>query len=167
MRAWVIVVLLVIVGIVGAWVGYWIGHALGWTSNAEFPLRIGGGDWAIGLSGLASFGSVIAGAGWLVARPLLRIRRLLATGTPAHATVRRMWRTGLYVARLGDRARHQLSFDVDVHPDGGRDYAATALGLMTEPEEAALMPGAEVTVRVDTAHPTSVVVVGPIAAGAG
>ena len=52
MKAWKIVVSLVVIGIVGAWVGYWIGHALGWTSNAEFPLRIGGGDWAIGLSGL-------------------------------------------------------------------------------------------------------------------
>lgn len=47
MKAWVIVVLAIAAGIVGAWLGYWIGHALGWTTNAVWPLQIGGGDRAI------------------------------------------------------------------------------------------------------------------------
>ena len=81
--------------VVGAWLGYWVGHALGWTTNAEWPLRIGGGDRAILLSILASFASVMAVVGLLVGRPLQRERRLLATGRQAHATVRRAWRTGL------------------------------------------------------------------------
>ena len=66
MRAWVIVVLAIAAGVVGAWLGYWIGHSLGWTTNAVWPLQIGGGDRAILLSILASFASVMAVAWWLV-----------------------------------------------------------------------------------------------------
>jgi hypothetical protein len=167
MKAWKIVVILVFIGIVGAWVGYWIGHALGWTTNAEFPLRIGGGDRAIGLSILVSFGSVMAGAGWLIARPLRRIQRLAATGIPGHATIRRTWRTGLYMARRSDNPRHEVGFELEVHPDGGRDYTTTGTGLLTEADEAALKPGAEATVRIDPSHPSFVVVVGPMVAAAG
>jgi uncharacterized membrane protein YeaQ/YmgE (transglycosylase-associated protein family) len=35
MRSWVSVLVLVVIGIVGAWAGCWIGHALGWSTNAE------------------------------------------------------------------------------------------------------------------------------------
>jgi hypothetical protein len=166
MRAWMIVVFLVVVGIVAAWAGYWIGHALGWSTNAEFPLRIGGGDRAILLSFLVSFGSVMLGAWWLVARPMARIRRLVATGAPGHATIRRARRTGIYAAQSGGPGRHQLAFELDVHPDGGGDYAAKALGMLTPAEEAAIKPGAEVSIRVDPAHPSAVAVVGPLAMGA-
>ena len=69
-----IVLTLVIVGIVGAWTGYWIGHALGWTTDAEFPLRIGGGDGAIALSIGVSFLSVLAGRWLLVWRHPRRTR---------------------------------------------------------------------------------------------
>lgn len=167
MRAWVIIVLLVIIGIVGAWVGYWVGDALGWSTGAEFPLRIGGGERAIGLSILFSFGSVMAGIGWLVARPLRNIDHLAQTGAPGHATVRRAWRTGLYMNRMGDKPRHQLGFEVEVHPEDGGDYVTTAAGVLTEAEEAALKPGAEASVRFDPAHPTHVVVIGPLGAAAG
>lgn len=163
MRAAVIVLALVAIGIVGAWVGYWIGHAFGWTTDAEFPLRIGAGAWAIGLSILVSFLSVMAGIGWFVARPLARMRRLLATGAPGHATVRRVWRTGLFMRSRGGPSRHQLGFELDVHPDDGGVYRTTATGLLDEAGEASLAPGAEVTIRYDPAHPASVAVVGPMA----
>jgi len=166
MRAWVIVVMLVAIGIVGAWVGYWIGHALGWTTGAEFPLTIGAGDRAIGLSILVSFGSVMAGVGWFIARPLSRMRRLLATGATGQATVRRMWRTGLFMRSRGRVGQHQLAFELDVHPDGGTDYTASATGLLDEVQEAAVGPGMDVTIRYDPAHPMSVAVVGPLATSA-
>ena len=167
MRAWMIVLVLVVIGIVGAWAGYWIGHAVGWSTDAEFPFRIGAGDRAIGLSIGVSFLSVMAGVGWFVARPLRRVRRLLATGVPGHATIRRVWRTGLYLAPRGGSGQHQLGFELEVHPDGGRDYVTTATGLLSEAEEAALTPGAEVTVRYDPVHPSSVAVVGPMATAGG
>jgi hypothetical protein len=57
------VVLIVICGIVGGWAGYWTGHAAGWSVNAEWPLRIGGGTGAILLSiGLSVLGVVLAWA---------------------------------------------------------------------------------------------------------
>jgi hypothetical protein len=167
MKAWKIVLLLVAIGIVGGWVGYWVGHALGWTTDAEFPLRIGAGERAIGLSILVSFASVMAGVGWFVARPLWRTRRLLASGTPGHATVQRFWRTGMTMTSGGDVRRREIGFELEVHPDDGSAYAARALGLLSEADEAALAPGAEVTIRYDPAHRTSVAVVGPLATSVG
>jgi hypothetical protein len=166
MRAWVIVLLLVAIGIVGALAGYWIGHALGWSTDAEFPLRIGGGERAIGLSILLSFGSVMAGAGMLVAWPQYRTRHLIAVGTPGHGTIRRAWRTGL-TATSGGVKRHQLGFELEMHPEGGAGYPAKALGMLDEAAEAQLAPGGEVLVRFDPAHPRSVAVVGPLVPVAG
>ena len=57
------VVLIVLCGIVGGWGGYWIGHSLGWSTNAEWPLRIGGGTGAILCSmGLAVIAVALAWA---------------------------------------------------------------------------------------------------------
>jgi hypothetical protein len=167
MRAWVIVLVLVIVGIVGAWVGYWIGHALGWTTNSEFPLTLGGGERAIGLSIGLSFVSVL-GAGWLlIGMPQRRLQELAVTGAPGRARILRMWRTGIYVARRSDRPRHELAFEIEMHPESGPPYGTTAKGLLTEDEEARLGPGTEASVRYDPSHPSSVVVVGPMVPSAG
>jgi hypothetical protein len=129
------------------------------------PLTIGDGERAIGLSILVSFLCVMAGLAWFVARPMLRTRRLLANGRATHATVRREWRTGLTAGRLlmgSGVQRHQVAFELEVHPDDGGDYAARALALLTDDEEAAIKLGDEVAIRVDPDHPRSVAVVGPI-----
>ncbi len=157
MRAWVIVVLLVVTGIVGGWVGYWVGHAFGWTTNAEWPLRIGGGGRAILLSMGLSFLSVMAGLWWLVVRPLRRDRRLLATGRRARATIRRVWRTGVRASLLGG-PDSQLGFDLEVHPDGRDAYPAHATGMVRPAEVDAFAPGVEVSVRFDPSAPSHVVV---------
>jgi hypothetical protein len=160
MRAWVIVVIAIVAGIAGAWVGYWVGHALGWTTNAVWPLQVGGGDRAILLSILASFGSVMAVAGWFVARPLRRERRLLATGRQAHATVLKAWRTGLTARDAEGRTRKQLAFDLEVHPDGGPAYTVRTTDLVDASALDAFEPGVEVNVRYDPAHRTRVAVEG-------
>ena len=161
MRSWVSVLVLVLIGIVGAWVGYWIGHALGWTTNAEFPLKIGGGDRAIGLSIGVSFLSVMAGLWSVITRPLLGVRRLLATGTPGHATVRKVWRVGVHVSRP-DRSERELGFELAVHPDNGEDYTVKAMGIVNDADEPTLTPGAEVAIRYDPSRPSRVAVVGPL-----
>jgi hypothetical protein len=165
MKAWVIVITLIILGVIGALAGYWIGHAVGWTTDAEFPLRIGGGERAIGLSIVLSIGAVMAGAGWLVARPLRRTRRLIAEGVEGHATVLRFWRTGL-TASGADGKRHQVAFDLEMHTGDGGDYPAKALAMLDEAAEAGLAPGGDVVVRYDPGHPRSVAVVGPTAPAA-
>jgi hypothetical protein len=41
---------MVVGGFIGAYAGYWIGYLFGWSSDAEWPLRVGGGTGAILLS---------------------------------------------------------------------------------------------------------------------
>jgi len=160
MRAWVIVVLAIAAGVVGAWVGYWIGHALGWTTNAEWPLRIGGGDRAILLSIGLSVLSVAAVGGWFVALPLRRERRLLATGRQAHATVLKAWRTGLTARDAAGKTRKQLGFELEMHPDGGAAYRVHTADMLDADTLDAFAPGVEVNVRYDPARPTRVAVEG-------
>jgi hypothetical protein len=158
MKAWVIVVLAIAAGVVGAWLGYWAGHALGWTTNAVWPQQIGGGDRAILLSILASFASVMAVAWWFVGRPLRRERRLLATGRQAHATVRKAWRTGLSARDAAGKTRQQLGFELEVHPNGGGAYTVHTTDMVDAATVDAFAPGVEVNVRYDPAHPERVAV---------
>jgi hypothetical protein len=54
------VLLMVLGGLVGGYFGYWIGHLAGWSTDADWPSRIGGGQGAIALSiGLAVLGVFI------------------------------------------------------------------------------------------------------------
>jgi MFS family permease len=157
MRAFVTIVLAIVAGIVGGWVGYWIGHAFGWTTNAVWPWQVGGGDRAIFLSILASMGSVAAVGGWLVARPMMQLRRLLANGRRARATVLRVWRTGFF-SQVGVRPWRELGFEVEVHPAGQAAYTARGRGHVNPADVGAFAPGAEVNVRYDPAKPTQVAV---------
>ena len=50
MRSWVRVLWMVVGGFIGAYAGYWIGYLFGWSSDAEWPFRVGGGTGAILLS---------------------------------------------------------------------------------------------------------------------
>jgi hypothetical protein len=159
MKAWVIVVIAVVAGIVGAWVGYWLGDALGWTTNAVWPLQIGGGDRAIVLSILLSFASVMSVVGWLVGQPLRRERRLLATGQKAHATILKVWRTGLSASGARGR-RRQLGFELEVHSGLGTAYRVRTTDMLNVAGLDAFAPGVEVDVRYDPAHPTRVAVEG-------
>jgi len=60
---------MVLGGIVGGYFGYWIGHLAGWSTDADWPFQIGGGQGAIAMSiGLAVLGVLIVGG-------LLRSRR--------------------------------------------------------------------------------------------
>lgn len=44
------VVTAVVVGVICGWGGYWLGHLAGWSADADWPVRIGGGTGAIVLS---------------------------------------------------------------------------------------------------------------------
>jgi MFS family permease len=58
---------MVLGGIVGGYLGYWLGHAAGWSTDAEWPFRIGAGIGAIALSiAFAVLGVVVTG--WLTMR---------------------------------------------------------------------------------------------------
>jgi hypothetical protein len=54
---------MVLGGLVGGRGDYWVGHLAGWSTNAVWPARIGGGTGAILLSiGLAAAGALVGGA---------------------------------------------------------------------------------------------------------
>jgi hypothetical protein len=159
MRAWIIVVLMVLAGIVGAWVGYWIGHFAGWSENAVWPLTIGGGTGAIVLSIALSFLSVWAVGLWLIARPLLRNRRLLTTGIKGHATILKVWRTGVSIKRLTGN-RRQVGVELEMHPANHTPYRTQTTYLADPAEEGKLHPGTEVDVRFDPSQPRSVAIEG-------
>jgi hypothetical protein len=53
---------MVLGGIVGGYFGYWIGHLTGWSTDAEWPFKIGGGQGAIAVSiALAVLGVLLVG----------------------------------------------------------------------------------------------------------
>ena len=53
---------MVLGGVVGGYFGYWIGHLAGWSTDADWPFKIGGGQGAIAMSiGLAVLGVLIVG----------------------------------------------------------------------------------------------------------
>lgn len=49
---------MVLGGLIGGYAGYWLGHLAGWSEDADWPFKIGGGDGAI----LMSIGMAVAGA---------------------------------------------------------------------------------------------------------
>lgn len=145
-------------GIVGAYGGYWIGHALGWSRDAEWPLRIGGGGAAIVLSVLTSLVCVgLAGvlATW---RAQHEHRRVLAGGVPAHAVIVRVWRTGIVVKNPRGGSLSQLGFELEVLVDETPPYRVRTTKLVAGPDMATMHPGIHVDIRYDPQHPTRVAI---------
>jgi hypothetical protein len=61
-RGFVRVLVMVLGGLIGGYAGYWIGHLAGWSTDADWPFKIGGGTGAILLSiALAVAGALAAG----------------------------------------------------------------------------------------------------------
>jgi hypothetical protein len=141
------VLVMVLGGFVGAYVGYWIGHLAGWSENAEWPFRIGGGDGAIGLSiGVAVVGVFLTGL--ILALPsAISARRISTTGHPARATVLEIWDLGLRTFGAGF-GRGQFGFELSLHTDRG-DRRVRGIQWLTPEELKAMVPGAEVMVRLD------------------
>jgi hypothetical protein len=73
-RSPVRVLLMVLGGLIAGYAGYWIGHLAGWSTDADWSLRIGGGTGAI----LLSIGMTVAGAA---------LPGLLRTGRRRHSPV--------------------------------------------------------------------------------
>jgi hypothetical protein len=157
------ILFMVLCGIVGAWVGYWIGHLAGWSENADWPLRIGGGTGAILLSmAFAVLGVALAGA-LLTVPSYRRAKRLLRAGTPARATVLEVKETGLRASGWNG-VRRQLCCQLEVHPSDGAAFHAQATQFMSVAEESSMQPGAEVGIRYDPAKPSRVAIERPVVA---
>lgn len=166
MRRALNVVVMVICGIIGGWAGYWIGHAAGWSENADWPGNIGGGTGAI-LLAIAMAVLFVWLAGLVIyILPQWRAGRVLRSGASAEATVVKVEKTGARRQIRGGLQR-QLTCELEVCPEAGPPYRARVTQFMAEAVEAALQPGARVTVRFDRAKPTRVAIEGPIVPASG
>jgi len=160
------ILFLVLCGAVGAWAGYWLGHLAGWSRDADWPGRIGGGSGAILLSiGMSVLFVVLAGL-LIFLTPQRGVRRVLEDGVPAQATVVRVAETGAQSwAPRG--TRHRVSCELEVRPSDGSPYRARTTQFVSEAVEEALRPGATVVIRFDPSKPTRVAIEGPIAPAVG
>jgi hypothetical protein len=166
MRKTLNVLIMVLCGVVGAWAGYWLGYLAGWSENAEWPGKIGGGSGAILLSiGMSVSFAVLAGI-VVFLFPGRGVRRVLESGAPAQATVVSAVETGAQTLGLKG-TRHQVSCDLEVCPSDGSPYRARTTQFLSEADEDALQPGATVAIRYDPARPKRVAIKGPAAPAAG
>jgi hypothetical protein len=149
---------MVAAGMAGAYGGYWIGHALGWSREAEWPLRIGGGGGAVVLSVLASLACVAIAGAWATWRAQHEHRRVIADGVSADAVIRRVWRTGIVVKRSGGGSMAQLGFELEVLPADAPPYRVRTAKLVAQEDLATMHPGIHVDVRYDANHPTRVAI---------
>jgi hypothetical protein len=148
---------MVLGGVVGGYLGYWLGHLAGWSTDADWPFKIGGGNGAIALSiGAAVLGVLVAG-GLLALPPILTTRRLAEGGARADATIVDRWSLGPGVSGLRS-GRRQYGILVEVRLPGGSLHLSHATQWLGSHEFAAMMPGRQVTVRYDPLHPDRVLV---------
>jgi len=166
MRKTLRVLFLVFCGVVGAWAGYWIGHLAGWSQDADWPGRIGGGSGAILLSiGMSVLFVVLAGL-LVFLTPQRGLRRVLESGAPAPATVLSVKETG--AQSWGPRGTcHQVTCELEVCPSDGSPYRARTTQFVSAAVEESLQPGAAVAIRYDPAKPRRVAIEGPVAPVAG
>jgi hypothetical protein len=78
-------------------------------------------------------------------------KRILATGTPAQATIMRIWETGTRVNN-----QPLVGFEVQVHPHGGHPYMAQTQMIISALQIPSIAPGAVVHCKFDPADPTKV-----------
>lgn len=150
--------MMVVAGIAGAYGGYWIGHGLGWSRQAEWPLRIGGGGGAIVLSVVTSLAGVAAAGTWATWRAHHQHRRVISDGLPAHAVILRVWRTGIVVKGPEGGSLAQLGFELQVQPPDVPPYRVRTTKLVSGPDLATMHPGIHVDVRYDPNHPKRVAI---------
>jgi hypothetical protein len=143
-------------GLVGGYAGYWIGHAAGWSTNADWPFRIGGGQGAILLSiGLSALGVLVAGLA-LALPSVYGSRSIRRAGRLIPATVVELWDLGFSAGF--SRGLRQVEFEVDVHLDGASSRRSHGVQWVRSSSLDRLTPGSEVMVSYDAARPTRVAI---------
>jgi hypothetical protein len=151
------VLLIVLGGIVGGYFGYWIGHLAGWSENADWPFRIGGGQGAILMSiGLAVVGVLVTGL-WLALPSYLKGRRVLETGTRVPGTILEAWNLGFRSTVPGEEVV-QYEFVIEFEPIHGMSRRDKVIQWVPAERAGELLPGNHVMVRYDPADPHQVAI---------
>ncbi len=147
----------VLIGLAAAWGGYWTGHAFGWSENADWPWRIGGGGGAILLAAGTALAAVLAAIGFIVWHPFYRSRRLNRSGRHAEGLVLDVHDTGVTLHHHG-ATLHQSEMELEVHPRGARPFVVHTYDYLDDEEAAHLLAGSAVSLRFDPAHPKRVAI---------
>lgn len=161
------VLAMVVGGVVGGWIGYWLGYALGWSTDAQWPWRIGAGTGAIVLSmAMAVLGVLLVGA-VIALPPYLTERRLRAGGESIEsvdATVLEGWSLGLQANGIHVH-RHLYAFLVEMAMPDGSTRIAHATQWLTPEEFEGLRTRGRARALVDRDHPGRVLVTGEPSTG--
>lgn len=160
MRKALNLVVFMLSAVAGAWVGYWIGDALGWSKNAEFPWRFGGGTGAALLAFAMSV--VFVGCAYVVLLylPGRKVRQALENGVPARARVVSIETTGEQSATK-DGTYDRVRCELEVRPRGEAPYRAQVLQFLTPGYVEGLGPDSVVQVRYDPSQRTRVAIIEP------
>ena len=151
-------VYIIVCGLILGWMGYWVGHWAGWSENAEWPAKIGGGTGAMALSVAFAIVGIVAGAVSLSLGPYLRMRRLLVKGVSARAKVVTVERAGLTLRSLNNMWE-KIDCTLEVQPAEGTPFTSHARQFASKNLEPIVRPGEMVEVRYDPVHPSRAVVV--------
>lgn len=146
--------------VVGAWAGYWLGDALGWSENATFPWRFGGGTGAILLAFAVSVVFVTCAYVVLQYLPGHKVRRALRNGLPARARLVSLEMTGEQ-STTRDGMYDRVRCELEVRPRGEEPYRARVLQFLTARYLEDLKPGDVVQVRYDPSQRTAVAIIEP------
>jgi MFS family permease len=160
MRKALNLVVFLLSAVVGAWVGYWIGDALGWTKNAEFPWRFGGGTGAILLAFAMSVVFVAFAYVVLLYLPGRKVRQALENGVPARGRVVSIETTGEQSATK-DGTYDRVRCEIEVRPRGEEPYRAQVLQFLTPRYVQSLKPGVAIQVRYDPSQRSRVAIIEP------
>ncbi len=149
------VLLLVLGGVIGGYFGYWIGHLAGWSTNAAWPFRIGGGVGAIATSMVLAVVGVLVTGGLLALPARVRARRREPGVVTAEGSIVDRWSLSALTRHSG---RRQFTVVVDVRQPDGTLRRSHATQWLSTSEVAALTPGHPVVVRYEPGHPEQVLV---------
>jgi hypothetical protein len=78
-------------------------------------------------------------------------KRILSTGTPAQATIVRIWETG---TRINNQP--MVGFQLQVHPQAGQPYMAQTQMVISALQIPSIQPGTVVHCKYDAADPSKV-----------
>jgi hypothetical protein len=105
------------------------------------------GSGVVTLLALGGTGALV----WFILKSVRQDSGILKNGTPAQATILKVWETGTCLNN-----QPQLGFNLEVRPPSGAPYQAQAKGIIPMVNIPQFQPGAIVNVKISPTDPSKV-----------